>query len=311
MKIVFFWTGDFSANILAKLSEYPDVSIDLVVSQPDKRVGRSKGVQETAVKKLALWKGFRVLQPERLKGNTEFLEEIKRVAPDFLVVVAYGKMITQEILDTPKYYALNLHGSLLPKYRWASPIQESLKRGDIETWLTIMQMILWMDEGPCFKQAKIKVDNVDNTLSIFKKFAQEWPELLHQTLQEIILDNIQPTPQDHALASYCEKIQKEDGKIHFGKYSAKEVCDLIRAYTPWPWVYAYYQQKKFVVEDAQYIDEIHASPGQVVELPNKDVGVGCFHGTLILKKVKLEWKKSMDINSFINGHKNILQYKFD
>lgn len=310
MKIVFFGTWEFSASILRDISDYQDIDIALVVSQPDKPVWRSQEIVPTAVKSMALQKGLSIVQPERLKHNHEFLETLKAIAPDFLVVVAYGKILPQEVLDVPKYYPLNIHGSLLPKYRGASPIQESLKNGDMQTWLTIMQMTLWMDEGASFTQAILDVDIVDKTPDIFRKFALIWPNLLYETMKDIVQKGLVPTPQDETNATYCSKIEKEDGRVFFQKQTAKQIYHLLQAYTPWPWIFCTYEWKKFVIEDAFFSDESW-EPWKVCILQNKQIGVFCTQGVLIFKKVKLEWKKSMDINSFTNGNKPFLDYKFE
>lgn len=311
MKIVFFWTGEFSAAILKWLLEYSDVEVALVVSQNDKPVGRKMEILPTPVKQVALAHGLPLEQPEKLRGNTEFLQTLQWVQADFFVVVAYGKILPQSVLDLPKYYPLNIHGSILPKYRGASPIQESLKNGDETTWLTIMQMSLWMDEWATFKIEEIKVDIVDKTPNIFEKFAWVWPKLIYEVMQQIVDTGLTPTAQDSTKATYCTKIEKEDGRVSFHTQTAKEIYNRFRAYTPWPWIYTYFEGKKFQIEDCFFDQSLSAPVWSVICLPEKKYAIWTTSWVLILYAVKLEWKKSMDINSFINGNKNFLQYNFE
>lgn len=249
-------------------------------------------------------------QPEKLKKNEEFFEILRSYEADFFVVVAYGKIIPQDILDIPKYYCLNIHGSLLPSYRWASPIQESLKNGDEVTWLTIMEMIYEMDAGPTFTQAKINVDIVDKTPDIFAKFVEIGPGLVYEVMKKIMDENIQPIAQDSNLVSHCGKIEREDGHISFTQMTAREIYNRFRAYTPWPGIFCEYQWKKFAIDDCFFTDDHLAVPWQVVQTPDKKVFVWCKTWALQLKMVKPEWKKAMDIASFLNGNKEFLETDF-
>ena len=311
MKIVYFWTWPFSAQILSALFSFSEIEIVAVVSQPDKPVWRKMELLPTPVKKVGLEHHIEVLQPEKIKGNTDFENQLRKCNPDFLVVVAYGKIIPENIFTIPKYYSLNIHGSLLPQYRGASPIQESLKHGDKKTWLTIMQVAAGMDTGPTFKIEEIKVDIVDKTPDIFQKFAMIGPKLLLETMREIVQNWLKPTPQDTTLATHCSKIEKEDGRVFFHNQTAEEIYDTFRAYFPWPGIYSYYDWKKFIIEDCFFDTQISWPEWSVVTLPNKVYAIHCARGILILKNIKLEWKKSMDINSFINGNKNFLLFNFE
>jgi methionyl-tRNA formyltransferase len=305
MKIVFFWTWEFSAQILEGLKKY-DIEVSLVISQPDRPVWRGNHIVETPVKKYALSQGFQVLQPETLKENESFLENLKYKDADFFVVVAYGKILPKSIISIPKYYTINIHGSLLPSYRWASPIQESIKNGDNETWLTIMEVVSKMDAWGSFKQEKIDIDIMDNTLSIFKKMAQIWPSLLNNTLMQIMQWGLKPVPQDQTLVTYCSKIDKEDWRADFQKFTAKELYNRFKAYTPWPWLYTTSEGKKLGIEDCFYDESVSWQAGMILKNFNsKEVSIYCREWALILKQVKPEWKKQMDILSFLNGKKNI------
>lgn len=309
MKIVFFWTGVFSAQILKLLRQYKDIEILWVVSQPDKPVGRLQELVATPVKEYALSQGLSVYQPEKLKNNQDFYTQIASLWADFFVVVAYGKLIPLPILSLPKYVPLNIHGSLLPKYRGASPIQEALKNGDKVTWLTIMQMTEWMDTGPWFKQQEIKVDIMDTSLDIFEKYIPVGAELVYETMKEILLWKAVLTHQDQSQVSVCGKIEKEDGHISFQSQSAFEIYNRSRAFVPWPGIYTFLEGKKFAIEKCRYIEDTLGVPGKVY-LYWKEFAIACREGSLVVQQVKLEGKKSMDIASFINGNRGFLGSQF-
>ena len=186
MKIAFFWTWHFSKNILNNILENKEFEVLLTVSQPDKAIWRKQEIEQTEVKKLSLEKNIKILQPEKLRNNEEFFLELRKLKLDFIVVVAYWKIVPNEVLTAAKYWAINIHGSLLPKYRWASPIQESIKNWDTKTWLTIMYMSQWMDEWDILAIKEVNIDILDKTKNIFKKFEEIWTELLTNTLKKVI-----------------------------------------------------------------------------------------------------------------------------
>lgn len=315
MKIAFFWTGEFSKNILKWILEIKDnykESIEpcLVVSQPDKPKGRDKIISNTPIKEFALDNNIKVLQPAKLKNNEDFFSDLKKLNLDFIIVVAYGKIIPKEILEIPKYGCINIHWSILPKYRWASPIQESIKNWDILTWLTIMYMSEWMDEWDVLKIEEVEVDNVDKTFDIFRKFEKIWPKLLLNTLFWVIDWKIKWIPQDNTKATYCKKIEKEDWFVDFKKETSFEIYNKFRAYYKWPWIYTNYLWKKLNLEEISIDNQSRQESGQVwqvIKLENKKIWVICKDNkAIILEKVKLEWKKSMSIMDFINGNKNFI-----
>lgn len=319
MKIAFFWTWEFSRNTLQWILNDWNIEVWLVVSQPDKPVGRKKIITPTPIKILAKENNIKVLQPEKLKNNNDFFEQLKWF--DFIVVVAYWKIVPNEVLNAPKYGCINIHGSILPKYRWASPIQEAVKNWDNETWLTIMYMSEWMDEWDILDIKKINIDKLDKTEDIFKKFEQIGPKLLIDTLNWMLKWTIKWQKQDESKATYCNKISKEDGKINFENETVKDIYNKYKAYNPWPGIYSYYNEKKISIEKCSY-NEIDLSNDdelnlwEVIELENehwaknRQIWIICKWWILILNQVKLEWKKSMDILSFINWNKKFLDYKF-
>jgi methionyl-tRNA formyltransferase len=320
MRIAFFWTGEFSKNIFEKIFAFENIEIPLVVSAPDKPVGRKQILEETPLKKSADLHNIKVLQPEKIRKNEEFFDRLRQLNLDFIVVVAYGKIVPKEILDIPKFWCINIHGSLLPLYRWASPIQEAIKRWDTKTWLTIMYMSEGMDEWDILTQEEIKIDIVDKATDIFKKFEEIGPRLLYDNLKKILNNEIIPQKQDEKRVNYCTKITKEEGKIDFKNQKAQEIYNRFRAYFPWPGIYTYFEEKKFDIEECCFCDswEFEKSfsgeqllPWKVLKIDKKTIGIVCAdRKILILNQVKLEWKKSMDIVSFINGNKKFLEYNF-
>ena len=325
MKIAFFWTWEFSRNILNWILEIKDINISLIVSQPDKPIWRKKEILQTPVKILATEKKIKILQPEKLRKNQVFFNELKKENLDFIIVTAYWKIVPKEVLESPKYWCINMHLSILPLYRWASPIQESIKNWDTKTWLTTMYMSKWMDEWDILEIKEVPINKNDKTENIFKKFEKIWPELLNNTLSWILNWKIKQIKQDNSKATYCSKIIKEDWKINFNN-SAKSIYNKFRAYSSWPWIYTYYKWKKMDIVDCSHLsispqgrEETIPSPlggglgrgiWTVIKLENKNIWIKCWKWILILKQIKLEWKKTMDINSFINWNKDFLNYKF-
>ncbi len=312
MKIAFFWTWEFSKNILAWILQNIEIEIKLIVSQPDKPVWRKHILEPTQVKLLALEKNIKILQPETLRNNEVFFNELNSLKLDFIIVVAYWKIIPKEILTYPKYWCINIHGSILPMYRWASPIQEAIKKWDKETWLTIMYMSEWMDEWDILTIEKVIIDKLDKTDDIFKKFEKIGSWLLVNTLKWIIDWNIDQKKQDNNKATYCKKILKEEWEINFKIDKWINIFNKYRAYSNWPWIYTYYNNKKFNIEDCELVDyKWNENIGKVLKIEKNLVWIVCIDNKiLILKQIKLEWKKSMNILSFINWNKTFLEYNF-
>ena len=323
MKIAFFGTWDFSKSILEWLYKSWLFDIAFVVSQRDKPIGRKKEVLPTPVKQFALDHDIEVAQPKSLKikpdsVDQKLLENLQSLNLDFIVVVAYGKIMPIEILEAPKHWSVNLHGSILPLYRWASPIQASIKNGDKKTGLTTMYMSAGMDEGDILKIEEVEIWPDDNTLNIFQKFWEIGPSLIIKTLQEIVSWELEWTSQIDEDATYCGKISKEDGKVSFQTQSVQEIYNTYRAYTPWPGIYTDYNGKKFTIEGCELfetpdgLDQSSWIPGVVIKINKKTIGIVWKNKKLlILKQVKLEWKKSMDIQSFVNGNREFLDFIFE
>jgi len=311
MKIVYFGTGEFSKNILANLHAWWTLKIVAAVSQPDKPVGRKKEYFPTPVKIYAEKNNIPIFQPEKIRNNTDFFQTLRDVQADFFVVVAYGKIIPPDILQIPKYGCVNVHGSLLPAYRGASPIQESVKNGDTQTGITIMYMSEGMDEGDILATQTVDIGPHETTPDIFAKFEHIAPKLLEKTLRDIVDKKIIPRPQSHENATYCSKIEKEDGHIFFLSQNGQKIYNLYRAYISWPGIFTTFQEKTLKICECRFqkTSQKNHQTGQFF-IQNGQYCIQCSDGILEIFEVQLEWKKKMNIVDFVNGQKNILSYIF-
>lgn len=313
MKIIFMGTPDFAASALEKIVEAGH-EINLVVTQPDKPKGRSGELQVSDVKACALKHGFPVFQPERIK-LPENVAYLKNYEADIYVVAAFGQILSQEILDIPKFGCVNIHASLLPKYRGAAPIQQAIIDGEKTTGVTIMQMAAGMDTGDILLQREIPIDDNETGGGLFDKLSELGAELIAEALPKIERGELTPVPQDEKLATKCGKLSKNMGKIDFNK-SAVTIRNLVRGLNPWPSAYTRLDGKMLKIWSADAIDDKNvkeiagnvevlknAAPGTVSFVTKDAVGVATGKGTLVLKEVQLEGKKRMLVKDFLLGNK--------
>jgi len=285
-----------------------------VITAEDKPVGRKQILTPSPVKFWAQENNLPVLQPDKIK-KPEWIEKIKTLAPDLIILCAYGQIIPQEILDIPKYKALNIHPSLLPKYRGASPIQSVILNGEIETGVCLMIMDAEMDHGPILGISKFKIPvspvgglnpKIGYT-ELSDQLADLGAELLIKTLPDYIERKIQPQEQDHAQATLCKLIKKEHGKIDWNK-SAEEIERQIRAFSEWPESYTSFNGKILKILEANPSTTLGASKkiGEVFLTDQKELAVQTGNGILILKTIQPEGKKPMSARDFLNGHPKII-----
>lgn len=330
MRIWFFGTPLLSAKVLQDLLNASDMEVVFVVTNPDRPIGRSSKLQETPVKTLAIAHNIPVYYPINIRDNQQFFEELRWYWCDYFIVVAYGRILPKKILEIPQKKCINVHGSLLPLYRWASPIQASLLFGEIETGVTIMEMSEWMDEWDVLKVHTIAIDPTETAGTLFEKFADISGTILIQTLRELERGGITSIPQDSTRATYCKKIEKEDGLIDWNE-SAVNIYHKWQAYTPWPGIYTIYEWKRLLLEkvsmfrhrEEQQCDvaiQVSETPhidcfvpcndeqeiGQVIKLETGEIGIICSEWCLTLDQVKLEWKKSQNIRDFVNGNQKFI-----
>jgi len=306
-KLIFMGTPRFAAIILKKIIAIGWIP-KAVITQPDKPIGRKQTLEESPVKKLALKHNIVVLQPEKLKNNEEIVQKIKNLNPNLIVVAAYGKIIPKNILGIPKYGCLNIHGSLLPKYRGASPIQYTILNGDEKTGVTIILIDEKMDHGPLIASSELKIKKLKlNYKELSEKLAKLGAELLIKILPNWVKGEIEPVPQNHNKATYTKIIRKKDGLIDWNK-SAKKIEQKIRAFQSWPTAFTKVpvkrKQKILKIFKAEVCKE-QRKPGEIFWL-NKKMAVGCGQNALILEEVQLEGKKRMSATDFLRGHSQFI-----
>lgn len=260
------------------------------VTNPDVPVGRSSELKPSPVKAVAAEAGIPVFTPEKVRGNAEFLESVKTFAADYFVVAAYGKILPVEVLEAPAKLSVNVHGSVLPKYRGASPVQSVLLEGEKETGVTIMAMSEGMDEGDALAVLPIAIDRRDTSATLFAKFSEVSGKFLIETLRGHFSGKVVPVPQDHSLATYCKKISKEDARADWS-LTAETLFNRFRGYSPWPGLHAYFRDKKLSIEACEVLPENECPPlpaGTVFTTSDSVPVVRTSDGGLILEVVKLE-----------------------
>ena len=312
IRIWFFGTPSLAATVLSAICEDARFEVCFAVTNPDKPFGRDQTMKASPVKEMALKKHIPLYTPTKIRENHEFFEQLWNHNCDYFIVVAYGKIVPQELLDIPKKMCINVHGSILPKHRGASPIQSALIHWDRETGVTIMKMSLGMDEGDILKIRTIPIIPRETSGTLFEKFAQVSPWALIDTLLELEHGGITSLPQDHSSATYCKKIAKEDGCIDWNK-SAQEIYHMWQAYTPWPGIYTVYEEKRLILEQVTNYEWIITNSGTIGEITKLEDGmiwVICGEWVLTLWQVKLEWKKSQSIRDFLNGNQKFIWYNF-
>ena len=299
MKAVFMGTPEFAVPTLQALIDHHEVLA--VVTQPDKQRGRGKKMQFPPVKEKAVEYDIPVYQPQRARDE-EFIEELKNLNPDVIVVVAYGQILPESILNIPKYGCINVHGSLLPKYRGAAPIQWAVIDGEEETGVTTMYMAEGLDTGDVIDTAVIKLDEKETGGSLFDKLAIEGGKLIVETLSKLENGTATRTPQDDEKSSYAGKITKELGQIDFTK-PAVTIERLIRGLNPWPSAYTTLDGKAMKVWDATVEEgNVTEQPGEIVEIAKHYIKVATGENYLKINEIQLAGKKRMPMDAFLNGY---------
>jgi methionyl-tRNA formyltransferase len=292
MKIIFMGTPAYADQILKDLIKASDIEVAAVYTQPDKPVGRKKVLTPPPVKITAQQANITVYQPNRLRDDT-VVEELLKIECDYIVVAAYGQILPKSILDHAP--CINLHASILPKYRGASPIQESLLHGDKQTGVTAMKMDVGLDTGDILKISKIAIEDDEVAESLFEKLTLVASDLTLDVLRNYA--NLIAKPQDDSLATHCSKISKNDGEIEF--FDALQIYNRYRAFTPWPGVHI----KSGLKIKAMKLDSPCRSydAGKIIEIAKDYIVVGCELGALRVYRVQPESKNEMDIISYCNG----------
>lgn len=299
MRVVFMGTPDFSVPTLEKIIEAGHEVIG-VVTQPDKAKGRGKKVLFPPVKEMALAHDLPVYQPRRAR-DPEFIEEMKTLNPDVMVVVAFGQILPKAILDIPKYGCINVHASLLPKYRGAAPIQWAVIRGEKVSGVTTMQMDVGLDTGDMLLKKEVLLDEEETGGSLHDKLSTLGGNLLIETLEKIEAGDIHPEKQDDSQAGeYARMLDKNLGRIDFSM-PAVEIERLIRGLNPWPSAFTSYNGKTMKLWKAKADNCGQGVPGQVIHVDKNSFTVQTGQGTLQILELQMEGKKRMDAGAFLRG----------
>lgn len=298
-KIVFMGTPEIAVPSLKALVEN-GFEIPLVITQPDKPKGRGQAVQYPPVKEYALTAGLEVYQPEKIKNNTEVMEKLKSISPDFFAVVAYGKILPQDVLDIPKIAPVNVHFSLLPKYRGPAPVNWAIMNGEEETGVDTMLMDAGMDTGDILLTAKTPILK-KNAGELADELAVTGAALLIKTLNEF--ESITPVKQDDNKATKAPMMNKDMGLIDWAQ-DASQIERMIRAFTPWPASYSILDSKKVKIFKSDVVESNHnAAAGTVINIEKESFTVACGNNALKILELQLEGKKRMDTKSFLAGYK--------
>jgi len=292
-------TPEFAVPSLKALIESEDDAV-AVVAQPDKPKGRGRKLTPPPTKVLAGEYNIPVLQPERIKTQ-EFLEELKKLNPDLICVTAYGKILPKDLLELPPYGCINVHASLLPKYRGAAPINWVLVRGEKETGITTMLMNEEMDMGDMLLKREIQIQDEDDAGSLSEKLSHMGGELLLETIGQLKEGKLNPVKQDESQATYAPMLKKSDGEINWG-VSALEIRNLIRGMNPWPGSFTKLDSKSLKIFSSRVVN-FQGKPGEVLESVSGTLIVACGKGAIEILELQLEGGKRLDTKSFLSGRK--------
>jgi methionyl-tRNA formyltransferase len=310
LRIIFMGTAELSCASLEKLSADKNFQIVAVVTQPDKPKGRELKLTPSPVKVLAERLNLPVLQP--LKARDEkFIAELRELKPDLMVVVAYGQILPQTLLDVPSHGCLNVHTSLLPKYRGAAPIQWAIADGEPETGVTIMKMDAGLDTGPILSTRRTPILATDDSQVLHDRLAQLGAELLAETIPDYVAGKISPQPQPTSASTYAAKIKKEDGRIDWNM-PAQKIWNRLRAFTPWPGAFTFFNGKLIKILKASLAKEvshqglpIHAAGlavGTILSADHKGILVLCGQDSLMIHELQREGGKRLSAEQFLIGH---------
>ncbi len=299
MNIVYMGTPEFSVGPLRELIK--EYNVSLVVTQPDRKVGRKQEIKYSPVKEFALKNNIEVFQPEKIREDYKVILDKK---PDIIITCAYGQIIPKEILNYPKYKCVNIHASLLPKYRGGAPIHHSIINGDEYTGVTIMYMDEKMDSGDILYQEKIKIEDTDNVGTMFEKLSELGSKMIIKTLPSIIDESIKPIKQDESKVTYAYNISKEDELIDFNNKS-KDIFNKIRGLNPFPVSYAVLDDKRVKF----YSSRISSSNkngeiGEIISIYEDGIGIKTKDGEIIITELQFEGKKKTLAKDYINGLQN-------
>lgn len=305
-RVVFMGTPAFSVPTLQRLIEDEKFQVVAVFTQPDRPAGRGRAPSVSPVKQIALEEGIPALQPRRLRNNEQMLQALRDLAPDVIVVAAYGLILPADVLAVPPHGCINVHASLLPRYRGAAPVAAALLNGDAETGITIMLMDEEMDHGPILAQRSTPIRPDDTRGSLTEHLAVLGADLLMETLPVWLAGDLEPQPQDHAAATYAPMLKKDDGEIDWTQPAAR-IARMIRAFDPWPGTYTYFGGRllKLLRARAIDVDTGGTEPGEVIATDH-GLAVAAGDGAVLLERVQLAGKRAMDSDVFARGQRDFV-----
>ncbi len=302
LRIVFMGTPELAAVSLRRLIATPGFELAAVVTQPDQPKGRGLKLTPSPVKEVALQANLPVLQPQRAREEN-FIQELAALKPELIAVAAYGQILPKTILDLPRFGCLNVHTSLLPKYRGAAPIQTAILNGDAETGVTIMKMDVGLDTGDILTQERTAIEPADNSQTLHDRLASIGADLLARTIPEYAAGVIQPRPQPEG-ATYAAKIKKQDGEIDWTQ-PARVIWNRVRALVPWPGAFTHLPAQAhpllLKIWDAQPLDR-GGEPGRVLQADKNGIIIGCGAGALIISLLQREGGRRLTAAEFLAGH---------
>ena len=301
MNIVFMGTPEFALPTLEKIHNSSH-SILSVITQPDRPKGRGQKQVDSPIKKFALENNLPVLQPATV-NTKEFIASLLENRPDYIIVVAFGQILSETLLKVPKQFCINLHSSLLPKYRGAAPINRAILNGETRSGVTTMIMDKGMDTGDILLVDETPIEENDDAQCLHDKLSEQGGKLVLETLSRLQKNDLLPTPQDSDLASYAPKLKKEESLIDW-KIDAESIFNKIRGLSPWPGTHTLYNGKRLAILKGEIVlGESSDRPGHVERITDTGIEVGTGKNRLKITELKLEGKKAMPVKSFLSGYK--------
>ena len=308
IRVVYMGTPFFAVNALKSIID-DGYNVVGCYTQPDKMQGRSSKLIASPVKECAEAHGIPVFQPEKIRLE-ENVEELRSLAPDIIIVAAFGQILPLSILEMPKYGCINIHASLLPRYRGAAPIEWSVINGEKETGVTTMFMAEGLDTGDIIEEAVTEIGAKETAEELRSRLAELGAELILSTMKAVISGDFKRTPQDDSKSNYAVRLSKEMGKADWSLPAVK-IERLIRGLRPWPVVYSSLSGRGLKIYAADVVEDMSGEPGEIIEVGKKNFVVACGEGALRIRMVQPEGKKMMDAASFLNGNKLTVGMRFE
>lgn len=309
LKIIFMGTSWIAKEALASLLK-EKYNVVGVFTQPDRKAGRKQEIRLSPLKELAKTNKIRVFQPEKI--NEETIREIRTINPDIIIVFAYGKIIPKALIEIPRFKCINIHPSLLPKFRGPSPIQNAILSGKKETGITLMLMDEKVDHGDILVQIKVPIGPKETSEDLTKKVSELSSKLLLEKLPLWIKGEINPKKQEDSKATFCQLIEREDGHI-FWNEEAKTIFNKFRAFQPWPGIFCLFEGDNGLVRMKLEKIEVYEKNtkekfqvGEIIRLDDSKIGVQTANGIIVINEVKMEGKSKLETNKFVNGYPNFI-----